>query len=292
MKIYRGKFISDVYRSILTELLYNPEYISNPRGMEVKEIINCTLEISNPCANMYTNKYRSSVKNYVSAELLWYFSGTNNIDFISNYASMWKHLTNEDGTVNSAYGNLIFTEKNNYGISQYEWVIETLKRDKDSRQAIMHFNKPNHQFFENKDQVCTLTALFHIRNNKLNMTLNMRSNDVILGFMTDYTFFNILHQQVYTHLKMYYPELEMGYYNHTSHSMHLYSKHYELVEKMLSEPFYADSTPLLTTSIINEKGSFKEKYKELFEQILYNKPITIEKTDNELINWALEHIKN
>jgi len=292
MRIYKGDNIAEVYKNILSDLLYNPEYIASPRGMEVREIINCTMEIKNPNLNMYKNVTRSSVEKYIGAELLWYVSGTNNIDFISNYAAMWKSLTNEDGTVNSAYGNLIFTEKNKHGISQYEWVIETLKRDKDSRQAFMHFNKPDHQYFENKDQVCTLTALFHIRNNKLNMTLNMRSNDVILGFMTDFTFFNILHQQVYLHIKEIYPEVEMGTYTHTSHSMHLYAKNYELVEKMLTDDFIPHATPKLNISIIDKKGNVDSKYKHIFNGIIIEnnsvyRTIWDINTDNDLLNWAL-----
>jgi thymidylate synthase len=291
MKVYRGKYIADIYKEILTDLLNAPEYITKPRGMEVKEIINCIIEVQKPNMNMFKSEHRSSVEKYVAAELLWYFSGTNKTDFIENYASMWAQLKDKNNEVNSAYGHLLFEEENKHGLNQYEWVIETLKKDKDSRQAFMHFNKPDHQFFENKDQVCTLTALFHIREDKLHMTLNMRSNDVILGFMTDFTFFNMLHQQVYLHLKKYYKKLQMGMYTHTSHSMHLYSRHYELVEKMLKTEFKHNATPLLNTSILKEAGVFEDKYFKLFNQVKGNREITVEKTDNDVLNWAIERIK-
>lgn len=291
MKIYRGIHIAHIYKDILNDLLNTPEYTTNPRGMEVKEIINCVIEVQEPNMNMFKSEFRSSPEKYIGAELLWYFSGTNKSDFIENYASMWKQLKNEKGEVNSAYGNLIFTEKNEYDYTQYQWVIQSLKKDKDSRQAFMHFNKPYHQHDGNKDQVCTLTALFHIRNNKLNMTLNMRSNDVILGFMTDFTFFNILHQQVFLHMKQYYPEIEMGSYTHTSHSMHLYARHYELVERMLKTDFLVHSAPMLNKSIIDESGKPYPKFKELFDAVCNNKPIDAELTDNDVLNWCLNVIK-
>jgi Thymidylate synthase len=132
----------------------------------------------------------------------------------------------------------------------------------------MHFNNPTHQFYENKDQVCTLAALFHIREDKLHMTLNMRSNDVIKGFMTDFTFFNILHQQVYLHLKKYYKKLQMGTYTHTSHSMHLYDCDYEIAEKMLKEEFKPNALPPLNTSIIDETGMWKTKYFKVFHPVI------------------------
>ena len=60
---------------------------------------------------------------------------------------------NSDGTANSAYGNLLFTQKNKLGLSQWEWAYESLKRDKDTRQAIMHSNNSTHQDFKTKDFV-------------------------------------------------------------------------------------------------------------------------------------------
>jgi thymidylate synthase len=292
MKIYRGQYIATLYRDILNDLLNNPEYISKPRDLEVREILNCIIEVQEPNMNMYKNEIRSSKEKYIGAEILWYFSGTNKVNFIENHAGMWSKLKNENNEANSAYGNLLFTEKNEYDFTQYEWAIVSLKKDKDSRQAFMHFNKPWHQYEGNPDQVCTLTALFHIRDNRLHMTLNMRSNDVILGFMTDFTFFNLLHQQVFIHLKKYYPELQMGTYTHTSHSMHLYKEtngknNYDLVEKMLMHDFTPHATPLLTKTIISENGMFLPKYKRLFRSVINNFPIDVDETNNELLNWCI-----
>lgn len=291
MRCYKNSTITPVFKTILSELLHSPDFIASPRGQEVREIRDCSMEIENPMINLYKNEFRNSPTKYISAELLTYFSGTNRINFISKYAKMWNTLLNPDGiTVNSMYGNLLFKEVNNYGLTQYKWVIESLKRDKDSRQAFMHFNKPHHQFFENKDQVCTLQALFHIRNNKLYMTLTMRSNDVILGFMTDWAFFSILHYHVFLHLKNYYSELELGSYTHISHSMHLYERNYELVENMLTKEFIEDSLPLINTPIINENGSFRAKYTTLFNSILDGELMPI-KTDNDLLNYCIEKAK-
>jgi len=292
MKVYKEKYVADAYRKILIDLLFHPEYISKPRNLEVKEITNCVIEIEKPNFNLFQNKVRSSPKKYISAELLWYFSGLTNAEFIEQYASLWSKLKDENNNVNSAYGYLIFNEEtdNDDGYTQYEWVIERLKEDKDTRQAFMHFNKPRHQYKDNKDQVCTLIALFHIRDNKLNMTLTMRSNDVIFGFMTDFTFFNILHQQVFVHMKKYYPELKMGSYTHISHSMHLYEKHYEKVDKMLYHEFYPDKTPKLTSSIIDETGKIINIYRHIIFHPVIGRPITDERTDNKLLNWALDNL--
>jgi thymidylate synthase len=121
------------------------------------------------------------------------------------------------------------------------------------------------------------------------MTLTMRSNDVILGFMTDWAFFSVLHYHVFLHLKNYYEDLELGSYTHISHSMHLYERHYELVENMISEEFIPDQLPLINTPIINENGSFRAKYSQLFDAVLGGefKPF---KTDNDLLNYCVQKL--
>jgi len=303
MRAYFNDNIAHTFEDVLDDLWNDPDHVASPRGMEVREIRDCSMQIDDPMQNIYTHPVRSSQLKYIAAELLWYFSGTDNPKFIENYASMWKHLHNDDGTVNSAYGALIFRDRNEHGFTQYEWVIESLKKDKDSRQAFMHFNKPKHQFLENKDQVCTLQALFHIREDKLHMTLTMRSNDVIYGFMTDWAFFSVMHYHTFLELKKTYPELEMGSYTHISHSMHLYERHYDMVKKMVSKDFNMReahcepaSLPLLSETIIEPQGWINtegNKYNFLGEIIRGEKPDfkKIKPTQNPLIDWCIERLK-
>ena len=75
------------------------------------------------------------------------------IDFIQRYSRFWKRLTNPDGTVNSAYGYLIFTNFNGKP-SSYQFALNALKQDKYSRQSIIRYNRPEHEFEGNKDFVC------------------------------------------------------------------------------------------------------------------------------------------
>ncbi|MFW6311051.1 MAG: thymidylate synthase [Nanoarchaeota archaeon] len=295
MRYFTSHTVNESFNDIIQNLMVWPEYIVNPRNQEVREIKDCVIEIDDPMSNLYVSEHRNSPLTYIAAELLWYFSGTNDPTFIENYASLWKRIHNKDGTVNSAYGNLIFREKNTHGLNQYEWVIESLKRDKDTRQAFMHFNKPEHQDFGIKDQVCTLQALFHIRDEKLYMTIDMRSNDVIYGFMTDWAFFSVLQYHVYLHMLSYYPKLKMGSYTHISHSMHLYDRHYELANKILKSPgTVVSGLPFLSEPVLSENGQILSKYRDVFDIVLNNKIEKIENitlTKNPLIDWCIKILK-
>jgi len=297
MRAYFGPNIAEVFEMVLDDLWNDPDRIASPRGMEVREVRDCSMQIDNPMLNIYRNKFRSSPLKYIAAEILWYFAGTDNPTYIENYASLWKNLHNADGTVNSSYGNLLFSEYNEHGFTQYNWVIQSLIKDKDSRQAFMHFNKPQHQYLENKDQVCTLQSLFHIREDKLHMTLTMRSNDVIYGFMTDWAFFSVLHYHVFLHLKQWYPELEMGSYTHISHSMHVYERHYEMIKNMVGpglnqrEEFFPEALPLLSEPVVNEYGNIIKKYESILKPIIKGEiPDYTLRTGNALIDWCLEKL--
>jgi thymidylate synthase len=285
MKIYKENYVYKAYKKILYDLVQNPEYITSPRGMEVKENTNTIIEVKYPLVNLYKSEARSSPKKYIAAELLWYFSGDPNPEFIQQYASLWEKIQNKDGTVNSNYGHLIFRDYNEHHMNQYQWVVESLKRDKNSRQSFMHFNRDRHQYFKNKDQVCTMYAIFQIRENKLNMTIHMRSNDVIFGFMTDWAFFSILHYYIYLHVKEYHPEITLGSYTHISNSMHLYERHYDKAKKMINSEFGGAYIPLPEEPIIDEDGKIKLKYIHIFN------PIKLKESDNELLNWCVKQLK-
>lgn len=207
----------------------------SPRGFETKELLNVTLvnEKPNQCL-LLGNSFSSKIK-YISAEILWYLSGNRNPEFIKKYASFWGRITDDSGNINSNYGDLIFYQKNIHGFSQFQWAINTLINDPDSRQALIHFNNTSHQYQGNRDFPCTVYGLLFIRNNKLHFKISMRSNDLIFGFFNDLPFFNFLHNLFLAHLKPTYPELEIGNYIHHVDNLHIYSKHYYLINKILNQ---------------------------------------------------------
>jgi len=246
---------AQLYREALEYIYYTPEYITAPRGLKIHEACNMEFVLADPTSNLFYNPKRSPKFRYLYPELLWYFSGRNDLEFISKYSKFWTNIANEDETVNSAYGHLLFNQKNEHGYTEYQWAYESLKNDKDSRQAIMRFNKPEHSYEGNKDFVCTLTGIFHIRNNQLNFTTTMRSQDVWFGIIYDIPFYTLLMQQMLNHLKPIYPELQLGTYVHYVMSEHIYEKNFPEVEEMLKYVFDSAGTPTLKENLIRIDGS-------------------------------------
>lgn len=221
---------STVFKNIISDIKMYGE-VSKPRDLEVTELMYAGYKVDpkQAFANFTSREFNWK---YFAGELAWYLNKDTNIDYINQFSGFWKNITNP-GTneINSNYGSLLFGE-------QLQWVVDSLKNDKNSRQAIAFLNQPKYQFEGNKDFVCTMYLNFSIRKDKLDMKVQMRSNDVFYGLTFDAPFFAFVQQHVYLWLKSTYPELELGTYHHYADNIHFYERHFELAETIRYEPIH------------------------------------------------------
>jgi len=243
--------IHSAYLSTLDDIYFHYDYLSSPRGFPIREKVDYNFTIINPIAESIVthDEVRNKViADYTSKEVELYNSLTNNVKDFAKASKFWEKLANPDGTVNSAYGYLIWGNKSHGNVfyeritnsketpvmrTPWEWCVLSLKQDKDTRQAMLRFSLPEHQYIGNKDQTCTLHANFLIRDNKLNLSVVMRSNDLVLGLVYDLPWFVSLMDKMVDELKDTYPELTKGNYSHFVHSLHIYERDEEKVLKML-----------------------------------------------------------
>lgn len=261
MNVYSD--IHKAYLETLADIFDNPDSTSAPRGQRVREKFNYQFTVLNPKVEpiVTSDSDRNKViEDYSQKEFDLYESCSNLAEDFGKASKFWLKLSNPDGTVNSAYGHLIWKKKSHGSpfetklevvsperfpgdgtISQskpvyrtpWEWALASLKADKDTRQAILRFSLPEHQWIGNKDQTCTLHGYFQIRENKLNLTINMRSNDMTLGLVYDLPWFISLIYKMKEDLKDVYPNLEIGSYTHYVHNLHIYDRDEEKILKML-----------------------------------------------------------
>lgn len=222
------------YKNILHFVYKNGEIVNN-----TKEILNFAFKITNTeNITLFTCNSRKYPIRYLIGELNWYYQARNDLKYIKQFSTFWEKIVNPDNkTLNSAYGYLIFEEKNPYG-SEFKWALNSLINNKDTRQAIIRFNKPHHSFENNKDFPCTMYAIFHIRNNKLHITVHMRSSDLIKGITYDIPFFQTLHHEMRLNLIKKYSGLQFGDFVFFTNSIHIYNNDFELVENILNDDSY------------------------------------------------------
>lgn len=220
------KSINYQFRSLLQEVFLNTKS-SSPRGLRVKEIMLTELELD-PIFPIPDSSARPFNWSYLCGELAWYLQKDNHIWFINHFSKFWEKIATWDGYINSNYGKILFG-------NQLEWAKDALIKDKNTRQAVCFVNSPTYQYEDNNDFVCTMYLNFWIRENKLNMKVQMRSNDVFYGLTYDAPFFAFVQQTMWFWLKEEYKDLKLGTYHHCSDNSHFYEKHFELAEKILQE---------------------------------------------------------
>lgn len=245
MKVYNN--VSEAYLGTLAEVYYNPDVTSSPRGLPCREKLDHSFRILRPDASPIVTKDQKRndvIRSYTAKEVQLYDSCTRSASDFGEASKFWLSLANPDGTVNSAYGYLIWANasagcdfEGSGGIRRtpWEWAKHSLISDKDTRQAILRFSLPEHQWVGNKDQTCTMHGNFLIRNDQLHLSVVMRSNDLTLGLVYDLPWFCGLMDRMVEELKPTYPNLTKGHYTHTVHSLHIYEKNEEMVKKMLGE---------------------------------------------------------
>ena len=213
--------IDKIYLKYCYDLLHHGKQVGN-----TLELRNVKFTVPDITENIISVRNLSAA--YLFGEWLWYFDGKNDVDFISAFGSMWKKLSDDGVTNNSAYGYIM---KYKFGFDQIEKVIELLKKDPNSRRAVINLNTPNENVIETKDEPCTIALDFLIRNNRLYCTGMMRSNDIWFGLPYDIAFFMELQKLIADVIGV-----EYGTYTHFAVSLHAYDKNLKQIQNIIENP--------------------------------------------------------
>ena len=201
------------------------------RGKRQREILFYSLTIKDPTALSIDVPARRFNPDYAIAEWLWYLSCNPLINNIGKMANIWNLISDQFGEVESNYGVYLSGE-------QWNWCVQEMLNDRDSRRATMVINQPYHKIKNKEDYPCTQYIQFFIRDNKLHMGVHMRSNDAVYGFCNDVFTFCMFQQLMLNDLNYFQSAdqqpIELGEYHHTAGSFHIYETHWSMMNKILN----------------------------------------------------------
>jgi thymidylate synthase len=211
---FNDLFINSIFK------IYTEGQWTNPRKFNCKELIGEKLMLTNPRNCLITIKERKLNYAYLIIEKFMYLSQFSKPDILIAYNKKMKDFLNEKiNDFDGAYGPRI--KKNN----QLEYCYNELKKDNESRRAVITIHDST-DCIETKDSACTLNWQFLIRNNKLNLLANMRSNDLLWGLCLDIPAFCFIQE-----VMAYWLKVDIGNYIHYNGSFHYYK---EFEEKLLN----------------------------------------------------------
>ena len=183
---------------------------------DTKALFNVGFTLKNPLENYIFNKERNWKPDYAEAEWQWYLSGDPSIDKLGDIYGkvppIWERMANSKRCVNSNYGWQMYRN------DQLDYVIAKLKHEKDTRHAALSIYDCKEHSFYSKDTPCTYAIQFTIVDNRLNMAVLMRSNDLWYGFCNDQYCFSMIQKLVADRL-----DIKVGEYYHYAHNLHLYN---------------------------------------------------------------------
>ena len=182
---------------------------------DTKALFNVGFIIKNPSLKMIHNEDRNWNVKYAEAEWQWYLSGDPSISKLGAIYGLvpkiWQQMADSLGLVRSNYG-WQWQRKN-----QIDKVVAMLKDNPKTRQAAISIYDGKEIDTYRKDTPCTYAIQFTVLNNKLNMSVYMRSNDLWYGFCNDQYQFASLQEMISERTGY-----EMGTYYHHAHNLHLY----------------------------------------------------------------------
>jgi thymidylate synthase len=180
---------------------------------------------------------------YVHREEEWYNSMSRNVnDIPGGPPAIWSAVADSKGFINSNYGWCIYSFENglsNLGLSdhqpysptdcQYERTLNELKKNPESRRAIMIYTRPSMWMEYNvdgrSDFMCTNAVQYLIRDGALHAVVQMRSNDAVFGYKNDRAWQKHVLDKLAIELNVPTGNL---YWN--VGSLHVYERHYNLVD--------------------------------------------------------------
>ena len=149
-------------------------------------------------------------------EAIWMLSGSENLDFLSRFTKGMARYSDDDLTLNGAYG---FRWRMHFEDDQIEQIIELLRNDPTTRRAVLTMWDANYDLGStSKDIPCNTHAYFRIVDRKLDMTVCNRSNDLVWGALGA----NVVHMSV---LQEYLAEslrIGVGTYYQFTNTLHIY----------------------------------------------------------------------
>jgi len=240
------------YLNLLHDILDNGTDVSDRTGVGTRCVFGRQIrfDLSKGFPAVTTKKLAF---NSMKAELLWFISGSDNVNDLralqygeqnrhnldkvtvwdANYQNQAMDMGYRDGELGPIYG-VQWRNFNGEGCDQLQKAIETIKTNPDSRRIIVSAWNPTELQFMTLPP-CHVLFQFRVIAGKLNCFMYQRSADAFLGVP-----FNIASYALLTHMVAQVCKLDVGELVISFGDLHIYQNHFDQVKEQLSrEPLPA-----------------------------------------------------
>ena len=247
------------YKRMLWDIYRQPDFICKPRDLKISEKINHTwkVDMDDPIITLPERKLSYP---FMFGEATWMLQGKNDVESVSKYVGGIKRFSDDGVTFFGAYGPKIIT--------QTSYVVDTLIKDNDSRQAVISIWRENPR--SSKDIPCTLTLQFFLREASdhlwLHTIANMRSNDAWLGVPYDTFNFSAISFYIACCLGFRGLKCKLGELTIQAGSRHIYETDYQKLDDIFTSNFHDDSEISLN-KLIDKYSKNPKKFIDILQEM-------------------------
>jgi len=229
------------YRQILSDILSKGKEIRASKTLSTgsekltKDLWNYSIKIENPNDSVVKSDIQKFNTAGAVARFIWMMGANNRIKDIEFYwgSGVGRFSDDEILMPGSNYGARMITPRP--GMNQIESVIERLKKDPSTRRGAISIYHPEDAVRDSKDIPCAFGIFYTVRDNKLNTTIIMRSNNAKFLFPYNIFEFSLLSEVIANEVGV-----EMGELHFQAISMHLYEDDFDKAEKIINEKEFSD----------------------------------------------------
>lgn len=218
--------VTSAFQKCLDEIFKNGQYVT-VRGNETKELSPCSFIIEDPLSRVYIIPNRRNNIFSTIAETLWVIGGRNDIKYLSYYLPRSEEFSDDGLVWRAGYGPRL---RNWKGVDQFKEIVNLINSDPNTRRAVMSIFDPASDFINSRDIPCNNWLHFLVRNNKLDMSIAVRSCDIMWGF----TGINTFEWSVIQELISFWTGYEVGKMSFFIGSFHLYERHFKRAEAIIN----------------------------------------------------------
>ena len=242
-----------------------------------------TLECNEPVTTVYAkpwqrvlfDKARDANPFFHLVEAIWMMSGRRDLKTIIPFNAGMSNFSDDNENLNGAYG---FRWVSYFNYDQIDLCAEMLRKDPDSRRVVLQMWDAVHDLdSSSKDIPCNTNIYFKVRDDRLNMMVCNRSNDMIWGAYGA----NAVHMSVLQEYMAAAVGVAVGEYRQVSDSFHVYENElWERVKRVESPLMPMAGMTLIapypeTIPVVEDPSVFClecETFIERLEQFDWNNP--------------------
>lgn len=278
-RAFEGRTADEAWREIASAFREGDGTIMQAsRNGPTREILHATVSVGDPRQRWVVSRTPALNVAFALAEFIWILRGRNDSAFVNYFNRALPEYCGGGSIYHGAYGHRL---RRHLKIDQLERAYEVLRKNPNSRQVVLQIwdsavdlPQTNGQP-TSEDVPCNIAAMLKVRDETLEWTQIIRSNDIFRGLPYNIVQFTMLQEIIAGWLG-----LKLGSYNQVSDSLHLYnadSQQMELSRVTVVEPN--------TDSLALPRPEFDSVLSELERR---SEAVTDERNDVESLMLDLE----